>query len=300
MTEATAGAPSRASSSLLVVADPGGGKTTQLLTLPRPLGIIAWEPKTREAIPPGLIGSGEVVIYDFILEDYELSSRLDPDGNGAAKVTRKKAAFDMIEKYKAWHEGMSRAENKEAGSGWGKCATWGLDTYSTLAQVHMASVIEARGHAMPVTSGRNEQNDTVPVQAATRGVLASLIALSYRHKFVFACNAHQRPLRETKGDNQGQVLEWEPQAPGALRTDLPGMFSNAWFLLDDSSAQVRKFVLQTRSGGSPKRKCITSNTVAQAGKGMPPFRLDVTLDWTKPLATQGIGGLLQGKWAEVK
>ena len=153
---------------------------------------------------------------------------------------------------------------------------------------------------MPLLSGRHDVNDTVPVQAVVRGMVASLIALSYAHKFVFACNAHQRPLRETKGDSQGAVLEWEPQAPGQLRTDLPGMFSNAWFLLDDSTAQARKFILQTRSGGAPKRKCITSNTVSTLGGGTPPFRLDVTLDWTKPLGDQGVGALLQGKWKEAK
>lgn len=294
MTEQSApSAPApRPSSSILSVGEPGSGKTTQALTLPKPLLFIAWEAKTREAIPPGMLADGSVQIEEFILEDYELSMRQDTAG-ASKPPERLRAAFDLTERYKSWHRAQSAAERTKPGTGWSRWASIVLDTYSTMENVLMAGVIEARGHAMPLLSGKADVNDTVPVQAVARNTLSYLIALAAHYRFIFVCNAHQRPLRETKGEDQGRVLEWEPKAYGAMRTDMRGMFTNTWFLADESTMQSRKFVLQTRAGGAPLRKAFTANSV-----GQPPYKIDVTLDWKKPLEDQGIGGLLRGKWKE--
>ena len=91
---------------------------------------------------------------------------------------------------------------------------------------------------------------------------------------------------EMRQDDLSKRIYRAPMMTGRLKVKVPLLFSDIYLCEATNDGKgTTKHTIQT----VPDR---TMTTVRNTVKGMMPVQ-DVTIDWTKPLEDQGIGGLLK-------
>lgn len=244
----------------LLLGDTGSGKTTQFLTLPGKKFIYLFDPNAILSL------QGHDIDYEeFLPDNLNLSIRSLSKGKGDSTTNHQNQT------YMEWEKDF----NDKIKSGFfSQYDAIGLDSATTFLDLAMDRVLTINGRA----GQWPQQDDYGPQMIAFINVCRSLMALN---KTIFM-TGHM----EIKKDELQQRIFRTPMMTGRLKTKIPLLFSDIFFCEAENDGRGNvKHKIQT----VPDR--ITT-TVRTSFKGLQPFE-DVTIDWKKPLADQGLGRLMK-------
>jgi hypothetical protein len=243
----------------LMLGDTGSGKTTQFLTLPGKKFMYLFDPNAILSI------QGHDVEYEEFLPD---SLNLSVKSLTKGKGDNNSSFQNQI--YMDWEKDF----NERIGDGFfDDYDAIGLDSATTFLDLIMDRVLTINGRA----GAWPQQDDYGPQMIAFINVCRSLMALN---KTIYM-TGHT----EIKKDELQQRIFRTPMLTGRLKTKIPLLFSDIFFCEAQNDGQGN---VSHRIQTVPDR--ITT-TVRTSFKGLDPFE-DVTIDWKKPLESQGLGALL--------
>lgn len=255
---------------ILALGDAGGGKTTQIVTLPRPCFTYFFDPNGVNSI------QGQDVDYEeFLVEQLPLSAfSLDKT------KTQGKAGRVDSKVYDNWEQHFE--DNKAAGY-FDKYNTICLDSCTTLLDLIMDRILTINGRPGLFP----QQDDYGPQMITFMNIMRSLTAMN---KTVYV-TGH---LKTDKDEVLGRILRL-PLVTGQLREKLPLLFSDVlvFYADTDLASKKAKYLIQTTPDKMTPR-------IRTAIKGLEPVE-DVTIDWDEkedPITSQGIGGILN--WEKKK
>lgn len=246
---------------ILLLGDTGGGKTTQLLTLPGKKFVYLFDANAVLSL------KGHDVEYEeFLPDQLNFSVKSLSKDKGGDRTTNHQSNV-----YVEWE----RDFNDRVKSGFfDGFDVIGLDSATTFLDLIMDRVLTINGRA----GQWPQQDDYGPQMTSFTNVCRTLMSLD---KTIFM-TGHL----ETKQDETTKRIIRGPMMTGRLKTKIPLLFSD--ILICDAENDGR---------GASKHRIQTvpdrlTTTVRCSIKGLKPFE-DVTIDFTKPLGDQGIGGLLK-------
>lgn len=151
-----------------------------------------------------------------------------------------------------------------------------LDSISTFADMIMDRVLVLNNRAGQVP----QQDDYSPVMVSLRNIVRRLCSLQ-RADGTFVNIYVTGHLEPNKDELTGRIFN-TPLLIGKLRQKLPILFSDLLIFEADTTKEgkVSYSVATTPSKMNPGTRC--------SKRGLPPV-LDVTIDWSRPLAEQGLG-----------
>ncbi len=243
---------------ILMLGDTGGGKTSQLLTLPGKKFAYLFDSN-------GLLSlQGHDVDYEEFLPD-----RINLSAQSLSKGKGDKNSNYQSNLYAEWEKDF----NKRIDSGF-------FDPYSVIALDSATTFLDAIMDRVLTINGRYgevpQQDDYGPQMLAFTNVVRQLVALG---KTIYM-TGHI----ETKQDELTKRIFNRPMMTGRLRVKIPLLFSEI-FVADASESQGKvTYRIQT----APDR---LNTTIRTSIKGLNPFE-DVTVDWDKDPVGQGLGGIL--------
>lgn len=244
---------------ILALGDTGSGKTTQFLTLPGKKFMYLFDPNAILSL------QGHDVDYEeFLPDSLNLSVKSLTKGKGDSSTSHQNKV------YMEWEKDF---DNKIQSGFFDQYSAIGLDSATTFLDLIMDRVLTINGRA----GQWPQQDDYGPQMITFINVCRSLMALD---KIIYM-TGHV----EIKKDELQQRIFRKPMMTGRLTTKIPLLFSDVFF-----------FEAENDGRGAVRHKIQTvpdriTTTVRTSFKGLPPYE-DVTIDWTKPLETQGIGGLI--------
>lgn len=244
---------------ILALGDTGSGKTTQFLTLPGKKFIYLFDPNAILSL------QGHDVDYEeFLPDNLNLSVR------SLSKDKGDKTTNYQNKVYVEWEKSF---EEKIKSGFFDPYDAIGFDSATTFLDLIMDRVLTINGRA----GQWPQQDDYGPQMNTFINVCRSLMATG---KTIYM-TGHV----EIKKDELQQRIFRKPMMTGRLTTKIPLLFSDVFiFEAENDGRGTVKHKIQT----VPDR--ITT-TVRTSFKGLGAYE-DVTVDWTKPLETQGIGGLI--------
>jgi len=245
----------------LLLGDTGSGKTTQFLTLPGKKFAYLFDPNAILSL------RGHDVEYEsFLPEDLNLSVRSLAKGKGDGLT--KSSTTDV---YKRWEEDFD--ERLKDGF-FDDFDVIGMDSATTFLDLIMDRILAINGRpgAWP------NQDDYGPQMITFTNVCRGLLGLG---KTIFM-TGHL----EMKQDQLTQRVFRKPMMTGRLSTKIPLLFSDIFLTECENTKDGMSYKLQT----VPDKM---TTTVRTSFKGLDPYE-DVTLDFSKSLSDQGLGGIL--KW----
>jgi len=149
-----------------------------------------------------------------------------------------------------------------------------FDSATTLLDLIMDRVLTINGRA----GTWPQQDDYGPQMQTFTNICRQLTALGK----TVVMTGHL----EAKQDELTKRIFRGPMMTGRLKTKIPLLFSDIYVCEASSDGKTKsKHLIQT----VPDR---TTTTIRATIKGLNPIE-DVTIDWTKPVEGQGIGGLLK-------
>ncbi len=245
---------------ILLLGDTGSGKTTQLLTLPTPRFAYLFDPNAILSL------KGFDVEYEEFLPD-----RLNLSVRSLKKDVGDRTTSHKNDLYVEWE----RDFNQKLDSGFfDSFSTIALDSATTLLDLIMDRVLTVNGRA----GQWPQQDDYGPQMLAFTSIIRTLTSLN---KTVLV-TGHI----EVKQDNLTQRIFRSPMMTGRLKTKIPLLFSDIFGCETEVDSKGNK---RHRIQTTPDRLTATIRTSI---KNLEPFE-DVTLDFSRDLTTQGIGGLLK-------
>ncbi len=251
---------------ILILGDTGGGKTSQILTLPGKKFIYLFDSN-------GLLSlQGHDVDYEEFLPD-----RINLSAQSLSKGKGDKNSNYQSDLYGEWE----RDFNKRMDSGFfDPYDVIGLDSATTFLDAIMDRVLTINGRYGSVP----QQDDYGPQMLAFTNVCRQLVSLG---KTIYM-TGHL----DVRQDELTKRIFSRPMMTGRLRVKIPLLFSEI-FIADavESNGKVIHR-LQTM----PDR---LNSTVRTSIKGLEPFE-DVTIDWNKDPIGQGIGGILEWERKNLK
>ena len=245
----------------LMLGHTGGGKTTQFLTLPGRKFAYLFDPNAVLSL------QGFDVEYEEFLPD-----RLNMSVKSLAKDKGDKTTNFKNDLYVEWE----RDFNEKMDSGFfNDYDVIMLDSATTLLDIIMDRTLTINGRP----GSWPQQDDYGPQMMVFTNIVRTLTSLD---KIVYL-TGHL----ETKQDKLTQRIMREVMMTGRLKTKIPLLFSDIYVCdaVNDGNGKIN-YTLQTKSDR------MTSG-IRSSIKGLEGFE-DVTLDFTKPLEDQGLGGIL--KW----
>ncbi|KKK86364.1 hypothetical protein LCGC14_2763970, partial [marine sediment metagenome] len=149
----------------------------------------------------------------------------------------------------------------------------GIDGLTLMGDAIMEEVLYLNGRAGQFP----QQDDYGPQMIAINNITKALAG----RVPTFFMTAHEELVKdEISGKIQNEIL-----TTGKLRIRLPALFSEIYHCECRSTEKDEKFVIQTRPNReNPLIRCTL--------KGLEMFE-DVTIDWSKPMESQGLGHILQ-------
>lgn len=245
----------------LLLGDTGGGKTSQILTLPGKKFAYLFDANAILSLR-----GYDVEYEEFLPDQLNLSVKSLSKDKGGDRTTSHQNKL-----YVEWEKDFNDKITKGYFDQFDVIA---LDSATTFLDLIMDRVLTINGRA----GSWPQQDDYGPQMISFTNVCRSLMALNK----TIVMTGHI----ETKKDELVQRIFRQPMMTGRLRTKVPLLFSDIFVCeaRPDGKGAV-KHVIQT----VPDR--ITT-TVRSSFKGLEAFE-DVTIDWTKPVEGQGIGGLIK-------
>ena len=250
---------------ILMFGSTGSGKTTQFLTLPGKKFMYLFDSNAILSI------KGYDVDYEEFLPD-RLSLALTSLKKDNKSVAPAEVAKIAAETYKAWEKDF---EDKLSKNFFDKYENISLDSFTTLADAVMDGVLSLNGRA----GQWPQQDDYGPQMLALTNIIRTFTALDKN----FYCTGHM----EMKQDEVSQRIFQTPLMTGRLKTKLPLLFSEIFFLQAQPVNQPGKAAVQYMIQTKPDR---LNPLIRCTMRGLEPFE-DVTLDFNKPLEGQGLGKL---------
>ncbi len=246
---------------ILALGDAGGGKTTQIVTLPRPAFVYFFDPNGLNSI------QGQDVDYEEWLPDQVPMSAhsLSKDKKEGKGSTLKSSAYNEWEK---------SVDEKLRGGFFDPYKTICFDSCTTLLDLIMDQILTINGRYGQFP----QQDDYGPQMVTFMNIMRTFTAL----KKTIYVTGH---LRTDKDETLGRILRL-PLVTGQLREKLPLLFSDVlvFYAETDSQSKVAKYLIQTTPDKMTPR-------IRTAVKGLEPIE-DVTINWSEPVEGQGIGGIL--------
>lgn len=243
---------------ILALGDTGSGKTSQLLTLPGKKFAYLFDPNALLSL------QGHDVDYEEFFPD-----RINLSAQSLTKDKGDKNSNHKSDAYGEWERDFNMRLDKGFFDAYDVIA---FDSATTFLDLIMDRVLTINGRYGSVP----QQDDYGPQMLAFTNVCRQLTALG---KTIYL-TGHM----ETKQDDLTKRIFNRPMMTGKLRVKIPLLFTSV-FLFDAQESQGKiKHRIQT----APDR---LNSTVRTSIKGLDPFE-DVTIDWTKPVEGQGLGGIL--------
>lgn len=250
---------------ILALGDAGGGKTTQICTLPRPTFVYFFDPNGLNSI------QGQDVDYEeWLPESLPLSVfSLKKDG----KKDPTKVPGSSI--YQKWEQDF---ETKADTGFFRPYSSVCIDSCTTLLDAIMDRILVINGRAGQFP----QQDDYGPQMVTFMNIMRTLTAMG---KTVYV-TGH---LKTDKDEVLGRIIRL-PLVTGQLREKLPLLFSDVVVCYAETDPTTKKaaWLLQTTPDKMTPR-------IRTSVKGLEPIE-PITIDWTKPPTDQGIGGIL--KWEQ--
>lgn len=249
---------------ILALSQPGGGKTSQIPTFPGKKFAYLFDPNAINSL------AGSDVDYEEFLPD-RLSLKLTSLSKDKQQKAREKPNPNVgAELYSAWENDFDK--KREEGF-FDSYDTICIDSFTTLADMVMDGVlaINGRGGQWP------QQDDYGPQMLALTNIMRTLTSLD---KIIYV-TGHV----EMKQDDLTKRIFMTPLMTGRLRTKLPILFSDLITLYAEADSKGNvNYIAQTK----PDRL----NPIIRVAKKGLDFKADVSLDFSKELEGQGLGGLL--------
>lgn len=249
---------------ILMLGDTGSGKSTQFLSLPGKKFAYLFDSNAILSL------QGHDVEYEeFMPDKLSLSLTSLTKGKGDTTQAQKTTGAEV---YRAWEEDFE----KKIKDGYFKDIDWVMfDSMTTFSDLVMDGIlaINGRGGQWP------QQDDYGPQMLVIRNVV--------RTATTQGCGVYFTGHEEMIKDELTHTIYRQPVFTGKLRQKLPLLFSEIFHCEAQADAKTGKthYSIQTQKD----RKSMTIRTSI---KGLKPFE-DVTLDFTRPLEDQGLGGLLK-------
>jgi hypothetical protein len=248
---------------ILMLGTTGAGKTTQFLTLPGKKFIYLFDPN-------GILSlQGYDIDYEEFLPDVmnlDVVSLKKADGRQPISVMRRRSP----DTYRNWEKDFE----KKIEDGFFNDYDWiGMDSFTTFSDLVMDEVlrINNRPDSWP------QQDDYGPQMLSLKNVVRTFASLDKHIYFT----GHM----EMKQDALTKKITNTPIMTGRLKATLPLLFSEIFVATATGSSEGDvSYSLQC----TPTRDTPLIRTSI---KGLEAFE-DVTLDFTKPLANQGLGKIL--------
>jgi hypothetical protein len=243
----------------LLLGDTGSGKTTQLLTLPGKKFAYLFDPNAILSL------RGHDIEYEEFMPD-----RLNLSVKSLSKGKGDQTTNLQSKIYMEWEKDFN--DRVESGF-FNNFEVIAFDSCTTLLDLIMDRVLTINGRA----GQWPQQDDYGPQMVTFINICRTLTSLNK----TILMTGHL----ETRKDELVQRIFRQPMMTGRLKTKIPLLFSDI-------------FVCETESDGrgGKKHKIMTTpdritTTVRTSFKGLDPYE-DVTIDWTKPVEGQGLGGLM--------
>lgn len=246
---------------ILALGDAGGGKSTQIITLPRPTFAYFFDPNGLNSI------QGHDVDYEeWLPENLPLSVfSLKKDGK---KDATKMPGSSVFQK---WEQDFG----EKAGAGFfDKYNSICVDSCTTLLDCIMDRILVINGRAGQFP----QQDDYGPQMVTFMNIMRTLTSLN---KTIYV-TGH---LRTEKDEVLGRIIRL-PLVTGQLREKLPLLFSDVlvFYAETDPTSKKAAWLVQTTPDKMTPR-------IRTSIKGLEPLE-NVTIDWTKPVDRQGMGAIL--------
>lgn len=244
----------------LLIGETGSGKTTQFLTLPGKKYAYLFDPNALLSL------RGHNVDYD----EY-LPSTL---GTAITSLSKDKGGDKMSVKVSDVYQRFEQEFNERVQSGFFDQYDWiSFDSATTLLDLMMDRVLTINGRF----GQWPHEDDYGPQMIAFINLCRTITAMG---KGLFM-TGHV----ETKQDRVTKKISTRPMMTGRLTAKIPLLFSEVFNTdvdVDEKGHAVYR--IQTVPDGTIK-------TARTSIKGLEPFE-NVTIDWSKPVEGQGIGGIL--------
>ena len=246
---------------ILNVGSTGSGKTTGLLTLPGKKFIYIFDPNALATL------RGHDVEYETFIPEH-----LDLDA-----VTLRANTRDNISKAptpKTYIEFENHFEKGIENNYFDQFNVIGLDSITTLQDVVMDRIMHLNGRF-------GKQPEMTDYVATTNTIIKIFRTLLSFNKIVYV-TGHIEYKQEEATSKMLNVMDFI----GRLRRRLPILFSEVWLSYGDPDKEEKMhyFVRTQQDRYNPYLRC--------SSRFIDPVE-DVTVDWSKPLEGQGIGGLLE-------
>lgn len=243
----------------LVLGDTGTGKTSQFLTLPGKKFIYLFDPNAILSMQG----------YDITYEEF-LPDTLNMSAGSLSKGKGDKTTNHQNQMYVEWEKDFD--ERMKDGF-FDDIDVIGLDSATTFQDLIMDRILTINGRA----GQWPQQDDYGPQMQVFTSVMRTLNSLG---KTIYV-TGHM----ETKQDEATKRILKQPMMTGRLKTKIPLLFSDIFCTMTENDGQGNiSYKIQT----VPDRM---TSTIRTSLKGLDPFE-NVTIDWSKDVIGQGIGGLL--------
>ncbi len=245
----------------LVLGNTGAGKTTLFLTLPGKKFMYLFDPNALNSI------QGHNVDYEeFMPGPLSMSVKSLSKGKGDRSQSTPST------RYSEWEQDF---EDKLKSGFFDQYDVIAFDSFTTLSDMVMDRVLAINGRA-----GQWPQlDDYGPQMNSLTSIVRTVTSLGKMIYFTGHIELQQ--------DELSKRIFQTPLMTGKLKAKLPLLFSEVYFasaVPDQKSGEV-KYQIQTKPDRlSPIVRCTL--------KGVETYQ-DVTIDFTKPLANQGLGALLK-------
>jgi hypothetical protein len=244
----------------LLLGDTGGGKTTQFLTLPGRKFAYLFDPNAILSL------QGHDLEYEEFLPD-----RLNLSVKSLAKGRGDSTTNFQNDLYVSWEKDFN---DRIKGGYFDNIDAILFDSATTFLDLIMDRVLTINGRA----GSWPQQDDYGPQMLAFQNVCRQATALGK----TVVMTGHV----EMKQDELTKRIYRSPMLTGRLKTKVPLLFSDIYLCEATNDGKgVTKHTIQT----VPDR---TMTTIRCTMKGLNPVE-DVTIDWNKPIESQGIGGLMK-------
>lgn len=251
---------------ILLLGNTGTGKTSQFLTLPGRKFAYLFDPNAILSL------RGHDVEYEeFLPNMINLDAVPSSEKGKAAAMAKRVMTAQNADQYSKWE----RDFNEKGHAGYFNQFDWiGIDSATTLLDLIMEQLLTLEGRQGQFP----QQNDWGPQMVVFTNIIRTMMSLN---KPLFL-TGHLK----TDKDEFTQKIVQLPLFTGQLREKIPLLFSDIFVttaVTDPAKGNV-KYLLHTvpNTRETPIRTSI---------RGLKPVE-DVTIDWTKPVVGQGLGGIL--------